>query len=151
MENIEQQHKYFRLKSDISPVNAEALRGLVDTSSYTITEHIRRASALYQLSMNIYEEGGNVHSVSPNGDEILPLFLLSTEDKDDGNRVPFSVNLNAETAEFLQSLGVETNSANTTVLDNVINYYIHTTQRSKNGDQIIVESFRGEKYRLGLL
>ena len=151
MENIEPQNEYFRLKSDILPVNAEALKVLSDTSSYTITEHIRRASALYQLSMNVYTEGGNVHSISRNGAEILPLFVLSTKDKDDGNRVALSVNLNAETAKFLQSLGVETVSANTTVLDNIINHYYHATQRSKNGEKIIVESSQGEKNELVFL
>lgn len=146
MENIKSQNEYFRLQSDILAQNAAALKELADNSSYPITEHIRRATALYQLSMNTYAEGGNVHSVSENGAEIIPLFLLSLDENE--SRVALSVNINAETAQFLQSVGVEMDGADTTVLDNIINHYYHLTQRTMDGQKIIVETSKGEKGEL---
>jgi len=147
MEKITPGDEYLHLESDIMPKNADALRQLIDDSSFTLAEHIRRAAALYQLSIEMYEKGGDIYSVSQNGPEVIPLFDINVGDTDE--RVKLSVkNINSEVAKLFEKLGIDDANTNTTVLDNVINYYYEATVRAKKGDKIFVESPDGAKNEL---
>jgi hypothetical protein len=147
MEKITPGNEYLHLESDILSKNADALKELVDCSSLTITEHIRRAATLYQLSLQMYENGGEVHSVSEHGAEIIPLFDQPVSDSD--IRVTLSVkNINKETANLFMNLGINETDPDTAVLDNVINHYYQATIRSMNGQKIIVETALGVKNEL---
>ncbi|HEY8992445.1 MAG TPA: hypothetical protein VIM37_01185 [Candidatus Microsaccharimonas sp.] len=147
MEKITPGNEYLHLESDVLSKNADALRELVEHSSFTLTEHIRRAAALYQLSLRMYEDGGDVHSVSEAGAEVIPLFDRPAIDSD--VRVNLSVkNINKETASLFKDLGINKINFETTVMDNVINHYYQASIRSLNGQKIIAETSQGIKNEL---
>jgi hypothetical protein len=149
MEKITPSNELFRLESEIRSKNADALRELVEHSTLTATEHIRRAAALYQLSMEMYEKGGDIHSVSEDGIAIIPLFDTDTKDTDERTRL--SVNVNVETANLFQSLGINDDDLNTTVLDNVINHYSEASARLRKGYKIIIQNPSGIQNELMFL
>jgi len=151
MEKITLGNEYLRLNSDISTRNAEALLELGEGGDLTMTEQVRRATAFYHHAMLMYVEGGDVHSVSDLGSETIPLFDSPVGDAEVSTRVALSVNLNIETAKVLQNLGVGRQSAETSVLDNVINHYYQAVRRSNNGQKLIAESSDGIQRELVFL
>lgn len=149
MEHVASSNEYPQLKSDILSRHADTLRELAAESS-SVTEHVRRATALYQLSMQAYQDGGGLYAMSRQGSEPIPLFDVS-EDSASQDRANLTVNLNAETAKALYELGVTTHDSDTTILDNVINHYTLAVRKSKEGYAIIIEYGNGTKGELFFL
>jgi len=151
MESIRSSSEFPKLTSDISIKNADFLAELSNESSLTITEHVRRAAALYQLSMGVYEDGGGVYAVSGQEREVIPLFDLEQQDEESPVAVSLSVNLNTETAKLFQDLGIGAISGKTRVLDNIINHYLQAVQKSLSDHKIIVEYSNNTQHELFFL
>jgi len=147
MEKLTPGGEYTLLESQILTKNADYLQELVERSSYTLTEHIRRAGTFYKLSMDMFENGGDVHSVSADGPEVIPLFDQPANDLD--VRINLSIKkVNEATADAFKKLGINDSNPDTHVMDNVINHYYQATIRSWDGHKIIIENAQGVKQEL---
>ena len=148
MEQISPRFEYYKLESDITAKNAQVLNTMREVTLVSVTEQIRRAAALYNLAVDMFDQGGSIQSVFEDKTELIPLFY---QPSDDEPSVSLTVNINKETAELFKKLGVNSNNNDTFVLDNVIHHYHVITDRYLSGHKIITESSSGVKREMELL
>ena len=151
MEEITPRSEYYLLESHISAQNAQILRAIHEVTAVSFTEQIRRAAALYDLALDIFNQGGNMHYALDEGAEMIPLFNQPNDEGYDESRVFLRVNINTETANLFKKLGVNSNDNETYVLDNVIHHYQLVTNKYLAGHKIIAESPEGLKREIELL
>lgn len=139
---------FLRLDADISFQNAQKLKELQDLFPISLTEHVRRAVAIYTFAVQNFTNGGSVHGVTKSGPEIIPLFYAPDDVNKDETKVHLSVNINKAVARALEELGLGVESEDTGVLDNVINYYGHIMTSLNRGSKLVVVNADGSESEL---